>query len=68
LLPINAMPAEDILNEPLFFNRQILVPLSQSATGSSNDSMGSNPFTPQNQPLMSAAGITKVAHLQAALQ
>ena len=68
LLPINAMPVEDILNEPLFFNRQVLRPLSHSATGSSNDSLGSSPFTPQDQPLMLAAGITKVGHLQAALQ
>ncbi|KAL3162551.1 hypothetical protein ABBQ32_010203 [Trebouxia sp. C0010 RCD-2024] len=68
LLPVNAMPAGDILNEPLFFNRQILVPLSHSATGGSSDSMGSGPFTPQDQPLMLEAGITKVAHLQAALQ
>ncbi|KAL3161330.1 hypothetical protein ABBQ32_010228 [Trebouxia sp. C0010 RCD-2024] len=30
--------------------------------------MGSSPFTPQGQPLMLEAGITKVAHLQAALQ
>ncbi|KAL3149626.1 hypothetical protein ABBQ32_001668 [Trebouxia sp. C0010 RCD-2024] len=68
LLPVNAMPAGDILNEPLFFNQQILVPLSHSATGGSSDSMGSSPFTPQDQPLMLEAGITKVAHLQAALQ
>ncbi|KAL3157047.1 hypothetical protein ABBQ38_001295 [Trebouxia sp. C0009 RCD-2024] len=29
--------------------------------------MGSKPFTPQDQPLLLAAGLTKVAHLQAAL-
>ncbi|KAL3149874.1 hypothetical protein ABBQ38_013239 [Trebouxia sp. C0009 RCD-2024] len=30
--------------------------------------MGSQPFTPQDQPLLLAAGLTKVAHLQAALR
>ncbi|KAL3135278.1 hypothetical protein ABBQ38_006250, partial [Trebouxia sp. C0009 RCD-2024] len=31
LLPVSDMPAEAILNEPLFFNQQIPVPLSRSA-------------------------------------
>ena len=62
------MPAEDILNEPLFFNRQISVPLGSSATGSADDSTTSRPLTPHDQPSMLAAGITKVAHLQVALK
>ena len=64
----NAMPAEDILNEPLFFNQQISVPLGSSATGSADDSTTSGPLTPHDQPSMLAAGITKVAHLQVALK
>ena len=62
------MPAEDILNEPLFFNQQISVPLGSSATGSADDSTTSRPLTPHDQPSMLAAGITKVAHLQVALK
>ena len=61
---VNAMPAEDMLNEPLFFNQQISVPLGSSATGSADDSTTSRPLTPHDQPFMLAAGITKVAHLQ----
>ncbi|KAL3136231.1 hypothetical protein ABBQ32_007243 [Trebouxia sp. C0010 RCD-2024] len=68
LLPVNAMPAEAILNEPLFLNQQIRLPLSPATTHSANGGVGSRPFTPQDQPLLLAAGITKVAHLQAALQ
>ncbi|KAL3158384.1 hypothetical protein ABBQ38_010622 [Trebouxia sp. C0009 RCD-2024] len=68
LLPVSDMPAEAILNEPLFFNQQIPVPLSRSATSGASGSMGSQPFTPQDQPLLLAAGLTKVAHLQAALR
>ena len=63
---VNAMPAEDILNEPLFFNQQISVPLGSSAIGSADDSTTSRPLTPHDQPSMLAAGITKVAHLQVA--
>ena len=62
------MPAEDILNEPLFFNQQISVPLGSSAIGSADDSTTSRPLTPHDQPSMLAAGITKVAHLQVALK
>ena len=61
------MPAEDVLNEPIFFNRQISVPLGSSATGSANGSAASRPLTPHDQPLMLAAGVTKLAHLQVAL-
>ena len=63
LLKVDAMPVEDVLNEPMFFNRQISVPLGGSATGSA----ASRPLTPHDQPLMLAAGITKLAHLQVAL-
>ncbi|KAL3148224.1 hypothetical protein ABBQ38_013698 [Trebouxia sp. C0009 RCD-2024] len=59
LLPVSDMPAEAILNEPLFFNQQIPVPLSRSATSGASGSMGSKPFTPQDQPLLLAAGLTK---------
>ncbi|DBA99815.1 TPA: hypothetical protein ACH3X1_013717 [Trebouxia sp. C0004] len=68
LLKINAMPAEDVLNEPIFYNRQVSVPLGSSATGSATDSTASRPLTPHDHPLLLATGITKVAHLQAALQ
>ena len=61
------MPAGDVLNEPIFFNRQISVPLGSSATGSANGSAASRPLTPHDQPLMLAAGVTKLAHLQVAL-
>ena len=61
------MPAEDVLNEPIFFNRQISVPLGSSSTGSANGSSASRPLTPHDQPLMLAAGVTKLAHLQVAL-
>ncbi|DBB04703.1 TPA: hypothetical protein ACH3X1_012757 [Trebouxia sp. C0004] len=37
-------------------------------TGSATDSTASRPLTPHDQPLLLATGITKVAHLQAALQ
>ena len=67
LLKVDAMPAEDVLNEPIFFNRQISVPLGSSATGSANGSAASRPLTPHDQPLMLAAGVTKLAHLQVAL-
>ncbi|KAL0038486.1 hypothetical protein WJX77_008030 [Trebouxia sp. C0004] len=68
LLKINAMPAEDVLNEPIFYNRQVSVPPGSSAAGSATDSTASKPLTPHDQPLLLATGITKVAHLQAALQ
>ena len=63
-----------------YFNRQISVPLATSRAaqgsppppppkkGSANDSTASRPLTPHDQPLMLAAGITKLAHLQVALQ
>lgn len=63
LLPITAMQAADVLNEPLFFNRQITVPVSSSAASPAH-----RPLMPQDHRLMLTAGITKVAHLQAALQ
>ncbi|KAL3145292.1 hypothetical protein ABBQ38_001555 [Trebouxia sp. C0009 RCD-2024] len=68
VLPISAMPAQAILNEPLLFNQQIPVPLGCSATSSAHGSMGAKPVTPRDQPLLLVAGITQAAHLQAALQ
>ncbi|DBB01678.1 TPA: hypothetical protein ACH3X1_000311 [Trebouxia sp. C0004] len=68
LLKINAMPAEDVLNEPIFYNRQVSVPLGSSVTGRATGSTVSRPLTPHDEPLLLATGITKVAHLQAALQ
>ena len=59
LLRVDAMPVEDVLNEPIFFNRQVTVPLGSSATGSANGSAASRPLTPHDQPIMLAAGITK---------
>ncbi|DBA76181.1 TPA: hypothetical protein ACH3X1_009910 [Trebouxia sp. C0004] len=47
---------------------RVSVPLGSSATGSATDSTASRPLTPHDQPLPLATGITKVAHLQAALQ
>ena len=43
LLDINAMPAEDVLNEPIFYNRQISMPLGSSAATSANDNTPSRP-------------------------
>ncbi|DBB04266.1 TPA: hypothetical protein ACH3X1_013285 [Trebouxia sp. C0004] len=55
-------------DEPIFYNRQVSVPLGSSATASATDTTISRPLTPHDQPLLLATGITKVAHLQAALQ
>ena len=63
LLPVSAMHAEDVLNEPLFFNRQITVPNNASA-----GSTAQKPLMPQEHTILLTAGITKVAHVQAALQ
>ena len=57
------MHAEDVLNEPLFFNRQITVPNNASA-----GSTAQKPLMPQEHTILLTAGITKVAHVQAALQ
>ena len=54
LLPVSAMHAEDVLNEPLFFNRQITVPINASA-GSTTQ----KPLMPQEHTILLAAGITK---------
>ena len=66
LLPIDAMPTVDVLTEPLFLNRQIVVPVPSPVVN--GVSVRQRPLTPQHQPLLLAAGITKVAHLQTALQ
>ena len=57
------MHAEDVLNEPLFFNRQITVPINASA-----GSTAQKPLMPQEHTILLTAGVTKVAHVQAALQ
>ncbi len=68
LQSINVMLPEDVLNEPLFFNRQITQPLAISdAISSAGPATAATSLTPQQQPLMLSAGITKVAHLQLAL-
>ena len=57
----------DVLNEPLFFNKQICQPAASSAT--TNTACPAAAFlTPQQKPLMLSAGITKVAHLPLSLQ
>ncbi len=67
LQPVTAMLPLDILNEPLFFNRQTSQLVANSAT--TNTACPAAPFlTPQQKPLMLSAGITKVAHLRFSLQ
>jgi len=67
LQPVTAMLPSDVLNEPLFFNRQICQPAASSATA--NNAYPAAAFlTPQQKPLMLSAGITKVAHLRLSLQ
>ena len=61
------MLPSDVLNEPLFFNRQICQPAASSATA--NNAYPAAAFlTPKQKPLMLSAGITKVAHLRLSLQ
>ena len=64
------MQPEDVLNELLFFNRQITSPAVSSAPSSSSSASNSaaRPLTPSDCPLLISAGVTKVAHLRAALQ
>lgn len=67
LQSINVMLPEDVLNEPL--NRRITQPPAISdAISSAGPATTATSLTPQQQPLMLSAGITKVAHLQLALQ
>jgi len=67
LQPVTAMLPSDVLNEPLFFNRQICQPAASSAIA--NNAYPAAAFlTPQQKPLMLSAGITKVAHLRLSLQ
>ena len=61
LLPVSAMHAENVLNEPLFFNRQITVPVNASA-----GSTAQQPLMPQEHTILLTAGITKVAHVMEA--
>jgi len=67
LQPVTAMLPSDVLNEPLFFNRQISQPAASSATTSTACPAAAF-LTPQQKPLMLSAGITKVAHLRLSLQ
>jgi len=69
LQSVTAMLPPDVLNEPLFFNRQISQPAASSATTNSACPAAAAAFlTPQQKPLMLSAGITKVAHLKLSLQ
>ena len=71
LQPADAMSPADILNEHLFYNRQITLPAVSSGASSSSASNARQtlaPLTVQDQPQLVSAAITKVAHLQAALQ
>ena len=67
----DAMLPEDILNEHLFYNLQITTPsVSPASSSSSTGGAGSaaRPLTVQDQPQLVSAAVTKVAHLQSALQ
>jgi len=69
LQSVRAMLPQDVLNEPLFFNKQISQPAAGSATTNSACPAAPAAFlTPQQKPLMLSAGITKVAHLQLSLR
>ena len=50
LLPLHGMPAEAVLNEPLFFNQQVSVPLPDSAASSSSGNTAGKPLTPKTSP------------------
>ena len=67
LQPATALLPSDILNEPLFFKRQICKPAASSATTDSA-CPSAEYLTAQQKPLMLSAGITKVAHLRLSLQ
>ena len=70
LQAITVMQPEDVLNELLFFNRQITLPAASStpSNSSSASSSAARPLTPSDCPLLPSAGVTKIAHLQAALR
>ena len=69
LQSVSAMLPEDVLNEPLFFNRQVTQPPASSpAMDSAGNAAAATALMPEQKPLMLSAGITKVAHLQLALQ
>ena len=58
---------EDVLNEPLFFNRQVTQPpFSSPAINNSGNAAAATPLTPERKLLVLSAGITNVAHLQLA--
>ncbi|DBA71594.1 TPA: hypothetical protein ACH3X2_001059 [Trebouxia sp. C0005] len=63
------MLPSDVLNEPLFFNKQISQPAtSPAAINTACPAAAASFVTPQQKPLMLSAGITKVAHLWLSLQ
>ncbi|KAA6418076.1 MAG: hypothetical protein FRX49_11993 [Trebouxia sp. A1-2] len=69
LQSVSAMLPSDVLNEPLFFNRQISQPAtSPAAINTACPAAAASFLTPQQKPLMLSAGITKVAHLRLSLQ
>ena len=71
LQPADAMLPEDILNEHLFYNKQVTQPAYTSAASSSSSATAgpvARPLAVQDQPQLISAAVTKVAHLQAALQ
>ncbi len=67
LQPVTAMLPSDLLDEPLFFNRQIPQPSARSATTTTACPAAAF-LTLQQKALMLSAGITKVAHLRLSLQ
>ena len=50
LLKINAMPAEDILNQPIFFNRMISVPLAAQLQATPHTAQLPDPSHPMISP------------------
>ncbi|DBA91326.1 TPA: hypothetical protein ACH3X2_003973 [Trebouxia sp. C0005] len=69
LQSVSAMLPSDVLNEPLFFNKQISRPAtSPAAINTACPAAAASFLTPQQKPLMLSAGITKVAHLRLSLQ
>ncbi len=71
------MTITEVLNGPLFYNRQVRKPnvhvallssSNSSNSGTSGFTTASAPFTDRDEPVLLAASITKVAHFQIALQ
>ena len=69
LQSVSAMLPVNVLNEPLFFNRQVTQPpASLPAIDSAGSAAAATDLTPEQKPLMLSAGLNKVAHLELALQ